>query len=100
MTWWKCRLTLVDFKGTASVFARNTSWLKTLGACHVEWLELSAERHVCQFETERPPVEPLRRVSRYWARLTLLLDYEEEWHRIKGLAKAKAGQVEHCEISY
>jgi hypothetical protein len=100
MTLWKCRLTLVDFKGTASVFARNPRWLKTLGACHIEWLELSAERHVCQFETERPPVAQLRKVSHYGARLTLLLDYEDERHRIKGVAKAKAGQVEHCEIGY
>jgi len=100
MTLWKCRLTLIDFKGAASVFARSPKWITILGVCHVEWLELSAERHACQFDTERPPVAQLRKVSRLWARLTLLLDYEEEWHRIKGVAKAKAGQIEHCEISY
>lgn len=100
MTLWKCRLTLVDFKGTAAMFTGNQGWIKTLGARHIEWLELAAERHVCQFETELPPVEQLRKVSCRWARLTLLLDYEDEGNRIKGLAKAKAGQVEHCEIAY
>ena len=40
------------------------------------------------------------KLSRRSALLTLLLDYEYEMHRIKGLAKAKAGEVEHYEISY
>ena len=100
MTLWKCRLTLVDFKGTTAMFAGNQGWIKTLGACHIDWLELSAERHVCQFETELPPVRGLPKVSRRWARITWLLDYADEGNRIKGLAKAKAGQVEHCDISY
>jgi hypothetical protein len=97
---WKCRLTLVDFKGSAAMFTGNRGWIKTLGARHIEWLELAAERHACQFETELPPVERLRRVSRRWPQLTLLLDYEDETHRIKGVAKAKAGHVEHCEFVY
>jgi len=100
MTMWKCRLTLVDLKGTASTFAGSRGWIKTLGARHFEWLELAAKRHVCQFETALPPVEGLRKVSRRWPQLTLLLDYEDETRRIKDLAKAKAGQVEHCEFAY
>jgi hypothetical protein len=100
MALWKCRLTLVDSKGTASILAGDQGWIKTLGGRHIEWLELTAKRHVCQFETEWPPVERLRKVSRRWSRPTLLLDYEHEKNRIKGLAKAKAGRVEHCEFSY
>jgi hypothetical protein len=100
MTLWKCRLTLVDSKRTVALFAGSSGWKKTLGACHIEWLELSPGRHVCQFETELQPVGQLRKVSRRWAHLTLLLDYEDEGNRIKDLAKAKAGQIEHCEISY
>jgi hypothetical protein len=100
MTLWKCRLSVLGSKGTASIFAGSQGWIKTSGACHIEWLELAAERHVCQFETELPPVKGLRKVSRRWPQLTLLLDYEDEGNRIKGLAKAKAGQVEHCELAY
>jgi hypothetical protein len=51
--------------------------MKTLGACHIEWLEMSTRRQVCLFETAFPPVERLRKVSHRWARLTLLLDYED-----------------------
>ena len=100
MTLWNCRLTLIGSKRTVASLAGSSGWKKTLGARHIDWLQLSPGRHVCQFETERPPVEPLRRVSRHWARLTLLLDYGEETSRTKGLAKAKAGRVEHCEIGY
>jgi len=32
--------------------------------------------------------------------LTLLLDYEIEASRIKGLAKAKAGELQHYEVRY
>ena len=82
MTLWNCRLTLVDSKQTVAGFAGSSGWIKTLGARHIEWLQLSPGRHVCQFETELPPVERLRKVSRRWARLTLLLDYEDETNRI------------------
>jgi hypothetical protein len=100
MTLWKCRLAVIDSKRTVSLFAGNSKWIKTIGGRHIEWLELSAQRHVCQFETELPPVERLQKVSRHWTGLTLLLDYDNEVSRIKGLAKAKAGQIEHCEIAY
>jgi len=100
MTLWKCRLTVIDSKRTVSLFSGSSRWIKILGARHIEWLELSGQRHVCQFETELLPVERLQKFSRHWAKLTLLLDYENEENRIKGLAKAKAGQIEHCEIGY
>jgi hypothetical protein len=100
MTMRKCRLTVLGSKGTVAGFAEKPGWIKTLGACHIEWLELAAKRHVCQFETTLAPVEGLRKVSRRWARQTFLLDYEDEGNRIKGLVKAKAGHVEHCEFAY
>jgi hypothetical protein len=100
MTLWKCRLSVLGSKGMVAMFAGNQGWIKSLGARHIEWLELAAERHVCQFETELPPVKGLRKVSCRLARLTFLLVYEDEGNRIKGLAKAKSGQVEHCELAY
>jgi len=100
MTLWKCRMTLVGSKQVVAGFADVSGWDRTLGAAHIEWLQLSPGRHVCQFETKEPPVTQLQKLSRRWARLTFLLDYENERDRIKGLAKAKAGAVEHCEIGY
>jgi hypothetical protein len=100
MTLWKCRLTMVGSKGAVASFAGSSGWKMTLGARHIDWLQLSPGRHVCQFETEQPPVAQLQKISRRWARLTFLLDYEDEENRIKGLAKAKAGRIEHCEIGY
>jgi hypothetical protein len=100
MTLWKCRLTVVNSQRTSGLFAASSGWKRTLSAAHVEWLELAVHRDVCQFETDQLPVESLRRLSRRWPTLTFLLDYENELNRIKGLAKAKAGEVEHCEIGY
>ena len=100
MTLWKCRLAVVDSKGTVARFAASSGWTRSLGVCHLDWLELSPGRHVCQFETDRAPVTQMQRISRRWPSLTFLLDYEDETHRIKGLAKAKSGEGEHCGIGY
>jgi hypothetical protein len=100
VTMWNCRLTVLDSKRKVALFAKNPGWKKTMNARHLDWLQLSPGRYVCLFDTELQPVERLRKLSRRWAQLTLLLDYEDEKNRIKGLAKAKAGQVEHCEIAY
>jgi hypothetical protein len=40
------------------------------------------------------------RLSRKWPRQTLLLDFDSEERHIKGLAKARAGKLEHWQISY
>jgi len=51
----------------------------------------------------RLPVRDLKRLrllSRSYPGLVLLLDFELFPERIKGLAKAKAGELEHCEIGY
>jgi hypothetical protein len=69
---------------------------QTLHTRHGGLLENSPQRLACQFETERSPLEPLRRLSRSWPRLTFLLSYEEETKRIMGLAKAKAADPEVC----
>jgi hypothetical protein len=63
-------------------------------------LELSPRRFVCQFETPTHDLKRLQRLSRSHPRLVLLLDFEAFPGRIKGLAKAAAGELEHCEISY
>lgn len=77
---------------------QNSSWEKTLRARHAEPLEFSPRRFACQFQTASHDLKRLQSLSRRRPGLVLLLDYE--MGRTKGLAKAKAGQLEHCEISY
>jgi hypothetical protein len=77
---------------------RNSSWARLLRIRHADPLELSPGRFVCQFETDPHNLKRLQNLSRRWPRLVLLLVYE--FGRIKGLAKAMAGELEHCELSY
>jgi hypothetical protein len=91
------RLIVIGSKREVRRF-QNSGWEKTLRARYLEPLEFSPCRFVCQFETMIHDLKRLQVLSRRWPRLVLLLDYEAG--RIKGLAKAKAGELEHCEISY
>ena len=63
-------------------------------------LELARCRFAGQFETVGHDLKRLQRLSRSHPGLVLLLDFELAKPRVKGLAKAKAGELEHCEISY
>jgi hypothetical protein len=93
------RLIVFGAKSTVRRFVRST-WERTLGARYGEWLQNSPGRYVHQFETETRPLEQLKRLSHQWPTLTFLLDYELERKRTKGVAKAKAGNIEHCDICY
>jgi hypothetical protein len=97
---WKCRLTLVGSARAVADFCNSQGWSRTMDAHHIDWLQLSPGRHVCEFETNLAPVTQLQMLSHRWARLTLLLDYEDERNRIKGVARAKRGQIEHRKINY
>jgi hypothetical protein len=63
-------------------------------------LENSQGRFACQFETESATLKPVRQLSRRWPGLIMLLDYDTERTRTKGLAKATGGQLEHHQIRY
>jgi len=95
----ECRLTVLSTKRNLQSF-RNSAWEKSLRARYAEPLELSLCRFVCQFETPAQNLKPLQLVSRSHPGLVLMLDFEAFPVRIKGLAKAKAGELEHYEISY
>jgi len=99
MTYTNNRLTVLGSKAQVQQF-QNSNCDRSLHARHCELLENSPQRFACLFETERPLLEPLRRLSRRWPRLTFLLSYAGETKRIIGLAKAKAGQLEHWETRY
>jgi hypothetical protein len=93
------RLTVLGTKAQVRRF-QNSDWDRCLRAQHAELLENSPTRLTCQFETERPPLDTLSSLSRRWPWLTWLLVYDAAANRIVGLAKAKAGQLEHWETSY
>ena len=95
----ECRLTVIGSQLDVQSF-RNSVWEKSLRSRYSEPLELSPRRFVCQFETPTHDLKRLQRLSRSHPRLVLLLDFEAFPGRIKGLAKAAAGELEHCEISY
>jgi hypothetical protein len=98
----ECRLTVIGSQRDVQSF-RNSKWAKILHLRYPEPLEFSPCRFVCQFETvagKAPHWPRLCRLSRSHPGLVLLLDYEVFPARIKGLAKARAGELEHCEIGY
>jgi hypothetical protein len=95
----ECRLTVLGTKRDVRRFQVGT-WEKSLRARYCDSLQLSPCRFACQFETDGHDLKQLQRLSRLHPGLVLLLDFEALPERIKGLAKAKAGELEHCEISY
>jgi hypothetical protein len=78
----------------------DRKWESIFQTCYVEWMRFSPTRHVCEFFTSIPVVDALERLSRHWPKTTLLLDYDDERNRVKGVAKAKAGQTEHYQFRY
>ena len=78
----------------------KSKWDRRLHARYGEWMENFPRRVVCLFETNEPPVESLRRLSRRHTQLILLLDYEVETERIKGLATAQRGRISHLQFEY
>jgi hypothetical protein len=93
------RLTVLGAKREVQRF-QNSPWERHLRARYPEPLEFSPRRFVCLFETDPHELQRLQTLSRRWPGLVLLLDFEMARRRIKGLAKAQAGELEHCEIGY
>ena len=91
------RLTVVGGPVAVRAF-EDSDWLTVVKGRHADVLECAPARFACQFETSKSPLSALQKLSRQHPRLVLLLDYEVG--RTKGLAKAKAGELEHCEIGY
>jgi hypothetical protein len=96
---WANRLLVV---GPANELKRfeASNWERKARAKYIEVLECSKTRLEFQFETSKPPLPHFKAVSREWPKLTFLLDYEVEDWALKGLAKAKRGELEGCVVSY
>jgi len=93
------RLTVIGSNEAVQRFFRS-DWQRRFHGRHFELLETLPRRFGCLFETDEPPMESIRRLSRRRPELVLILDYEVESQRIKGLAKAQAGRIAHCELEY
>ena len=93
------RLTVLGSKREVGRF-QNSAWEKLLQVRYLEPLEFSPRRFVCQFETNLHELQRFQALSRRWPGLVLLLDFELTQSRTKGIAKAQAGKLEHCEIGY
>jgi len=94
------RLTVVGPRANVKAFSES-AWEAAVEAKHVEVLEIFPKRAAWQFETEaKPPLIWLLEISSRWPGLVFFLDYETEKFRLKGLAKAKGGAVEHYRINY
>ena len=96
----KCRLMFLGTPHRVRTMTGSSGWARTLKARHIVWMELFDGRHIAEFDTDEPRLQSLRKLSDRHAGVVLLLDYEHEGRRIKGLAKATANQIEHCEFSY
>jgi len=97
--WTDNRIAVVGPKQHVARF-RNSNWEGRLQARYGELIESSDRRFVCEFKTVSPPTELLRRISSHWSKLAFLLDYELQHQRVKGLAKAEAGELQDYKISY
>ena len=96
----KCRLTIVGpARDLARFFAQN-EWRPETGILHVELMEKSCFRHIWQFDGAEPPLQFITGLSEKWPFLTFLLDYDREDKRIKGLAKAVRGLLQHDLVNY
>jgi hypothetical protein len=93
------RLLIVGPARTLQRFARS-KWDAQAHAQHIDILECSETRLSFQFESGGPPLAYLRKASGQWRSLTFLLDYEIEKTCLKGLAKARRGELETCLMSY
>lgn len=66
----------------------HSRWANQAGARHIELLECSANRLALQFDSEQVPLAWLRKAAGQRPSVVLLLDFENEDTRTKGLAKA------------
>src|SRR3974377_12204 len=81
-------------------FPRGEHWMAAAGGRHFELMEHSPSRHAWQFDSDAPPLQWLRTISRKWPFLVFLIDYDCEDQRLKGLAKVRNGRLRHFRVNY
>jgi hypothetical protein len=93
------RITVVGTEDSLSAFEQS-NWFRTLRAKHVEVFETSDRRLVWWYQTHHVSQHALVRLSLEWKDLTFLIDYENYVDQIKGLIRAIAGKIDHCQFGY
>ena len=93
------RLTVIGSKRQVLLF-RKSNWEAALHPRYFELMENSPHRYIGQFYTDSMVLEPLRKLSRRFPRLVFLVEWEAEAERIKGLAKAAAGELGEYRVKY
>jgi hypothetical protein len=93
------RLTVLGPKEPVQRFLRS-GWEKRVRGRYFELLETMPRRFGCLFETDEPPMDPIRRLSRRRPELVLILEYEVESQRVKGLVKAQGGKIALCAVEF
>jgi hypothetical protein len=96
---WVNRLTVIGPQHRVNRFQKS-DWNSRLKATHSDLLENSPDRIAWQFDSTEPLLDRVGQLSRRWPKLVFLLEHEEEAQRIKGLAKAQAGQLSCCQFDY
>jgi hypothetical protein len=94
------RLTVVGPKKDVARFENEFVRNPDPGLSSFELLEITATRVAWQFETAKPPLAFIKQASLDHPGLTLLLEYDREDRRVKGLAKAKEGRLRHHRVKY
>ena len=97
--WCANRLLIVGPARELKRFERS-NWDGKARAKFIDVLECSKSRLAFQFETTKAPTRYIKAASLEWSKLTFLLDYEIEDWCIKGLAKARRGELESCIVNY
>ena len=94
------RLTVTGSGKDLKRWEAGGDWIQAAGGKYSELLEHSARRQAWQFETAAPPLEYFKHLSTQWPRLIFIVEYDEQGRRVKGLAKMKAGKLEHYCVRY
>jgi hypothetical protein len=99
LEWSSSRLTVLGPAADVEKF-QSIDWLRILEASRIQELEFSEGLYICLIEFSSVPIKELQTLSKRWRSLIFLLDYHLESERIKGLAKAQAGQINYCQFQY
>src|SRR6266481_121302 len=94
---WINRLTVLAPQKELGEFLKS-HWERSLSGRFWEQRENMRTRVGWQFETESSPIPSVEALSRRWARLVLILEWENETKRRMGLAKARAGRLEQVQV--
>jgi hypothetical protein len=85
------RLTAYGSAEELEPFKEDSNWTRQTAARFLDYLELSPDRFVCQFETALDPARFMPGFAALWPRITFLIEYEQEYV-CKGTIRARDNQ--------